>query len=261
MGRVSILDKIYEEIKIDNSNEHNWLVAYDFPRSKGNPHFYTLFKQLLNKLNKEGIRGQRIQSSIFYTNDLHAGIAATKLAKYYNADVRLFKAEETDLLSFSIPDFEFILNEEEVQYVMKAVYYALKKHYSDFQSSEEIDQLYIFLWVIKFHIIPKTPVNRETLGLLLEEFEDLGLEGTPHWYSKISFGLTLENVSHVMKTVENYLMDHMKFGEQTKEIISLYNILWKLVEDDHPPPEVTVDSILEILKKRPSDTWFSRQDK
>ena len=64
-----------------------------------------------------------------------------------------------------------------------------------------------------------------------------------------------------MKTVENYLMDHAKFGEQTKEIISLYNILWRLVEDDYPPSEVTVDSIEEILEKRPSDIWFLRQDK
>ena len=64
-----------------------------------------------------------------------------------------------------------------------------------------------------------------------------------------------------MKTVENYLMDHTKFGEQTKEIISLYNILWRLVEDDYPPSEVTLDSIEEILEKRPSDIWFLRQDK
>ena len=261
MGRVSILDKIYKEIKIENSNEHNWLVTYDFPRSKGNPHFYTLFKQLLNKLKMEGTRGQRIQSSVFYTNDLHAGIAATKLAKYYNADVRLFKAEETNLLSFSMQDFEFTINEEEVQHVMKAVYHALKKHYSNFQSSEEIDQLYIFLWVNKFRTIPKTPINRETLGLLLKEFEYLELERTPHWHSRTSFGLTLENISHVMKSVENYLMEHKKLGEPSEEIIILYNILWKLVEDDHPPPEVTVDSILEMLKERPSDTWFSRQDK
>jgi hypothetical protein len=239
MGRISILDKIYKEIKIENSNEHNWLVTYDFPRSKGSPHFYTLFKQLLNKLKTEGTRAQRIQSSIFYTNDLHAAIAATKLAKYYNADVILFKAEETGLLSFSIPDFEFAINEEEVHYVMNAVYHALKKHYSDFQSSEEIDQLCIFLWVNEYHVRPITPINREALGLLLKEFEFLELEGTPHRHSRAPFGLTLENISPVMKSVEDYLQEHKKKGEPTEEIIILYNILWRLVEDDYPPPEVT----------------------
>ena len=244
MGRTSILTKISDEINVENNNDNNWLVAYDFPKSKGNPHFYTLFKQLLNKLNGVGVRAERIQSSIFLTDDFHGAITATKLAQYYCADVLLFKVEEVDLFSFSVeqeyPDFDFGLDVEEIPVVMKAVYHGLKKHYSSFsQSSQnEICELSAFLWRNKFSTRPDSPINRNDLGRILKEFvnlEHLEYDRILKEYHIVSYYLEDFNFFVIIKTVEEYF----KKGKlDSMEYDIIYDLFQRIDEDEEIPSEL-----------------------
>ena len=120
MGRMSILTRFSNEIKIENSRQNEWLVTYGFPGSKPNPHFFNKMKELASNLHQKGVHVDKNLTSIFITNDFHGAVLAIKLAKQYDADARLYKVDEIDQDSYFDLDYEFRLEGDEVNSVRKA---------------------------------------------------------------------------------------------------------------------------------------------
>lgn len=244
MGRPSILTKISNAINVENNNNYTWLVSYNFPQNKGNPHIYELFKKLLKKLSERGARAERLQPSIILTNDYHGAIIATKLAQYYNADVHLFKVEEIDLLSYKVKlehsDFEFVLKTEETPLVMKAVYDCLKEYYSSLSvgAQKDIFELVTFLWVIKYHIIPKSKISKDDLRRVLIDFEDLKYSDSEkilNEYQIADFGLQEHNFIPIIKALKDSYKKGV-FDSIEEEIF--YTIIERINDDEDIPPEL-----------------------
>ena len=87
-GKRTIASKILEDLKDENDEIGNFLVLYDF---KGKASFY--FYKNLKAIREELHDGERIQKSVVQCNRLKPARAIEKLAKYYKADILLFRAE------------------------------------------------------------------------------------------------------------------------------------------------------------------------
>jgi hypothetical protein len=250
MGRLPLLTKLSDEIKIGNSRDEEWLVTFSFSGSKPNPHFFKQINELTSKLGQEGGISEIIRARVFKTNDLHGAITAVKLGKNYGAVVRLFSVDKLDPRSSLDLGFEFILTEDEVYSVMKAVYSAMRTVYietiqrtGDYSPDSDTDQLALFLWVIEYSMRPSLLMNKEDLAKILVQCKYLdGSERSPREYP--SFGLDYTNVGPVMKAIETYLQNGIGSSED-KDI--LFNVLNRLREEHSL--ETSVDNLVDSIKK------------
>jgi CRISPR/Cas system-associated endoribonuclease Cas2 len=87
MGRKSIAQNIIDEV-IDESEDTNWVVCYDFRDDQPVGRFYPNLKEIRNALG-----GEMIQYSVFY-GPMRASVAVKKLAEYYGAMVSRFLIDE-----------------------------------------------------------------------------------------------------------------------------------------------------------------------
>jgi hypothetical protein len=225
---MGLLTKLSREIKIDNSRRDNWLVTIGFTDSKTNPHFYKKINELTSNLHQEGAIAEKIRANVFMTNDLHGAITSVKLGKHFGAYTRLFKVEEIHTNSSIDLEFEFRLTDSEVESVMKAVYFDLKKRYQPNSPNENLDELIIFLWANNSSLRSKLPITKEDLSRTEDRFRDRlsrGLEKHP-------LGLKPHNFVPIMSAVETYLDEHKEDITEDSDI--LFNILRRLSGDDDP---------------------------
>jgi hypothetical protein len=252
MGRKPLLKILANEITIQNSRKNKWLLSYRFTGSRSNPHFFNKIQELTNNLHQEGAFVDKTQTSVLITNDLHGAVTAAKLAKHYGAEIKLFKVKELDPTTTLDPDYEFILNKEEVNIVVKAVYSELKKQNIKFTSNNNIDQLGAFLMVTEYLLRPNLPIKKEGLIWILEQTQYLEENMKEDSGTEASFVLELDNVVPVMKAVETYLMEHI--DDSTEDNDTLFNVLKRLTGCEDDPFEPSRRDIEELLKKRPVDT-------
>jgi len=94
MGRKSLAEKLYEQVKEDHEEElGTWLALYDFKGLKPNTKFWTNVKRVMNLVNG----GSLIQYSIFKTASKIGAITVIRLAKHYRAETILYRAERMEL--------------------------------------------------------------------------------------------------------------------------------------------------------------------
>ena len=75
----------------EEEQEGTWLVMYDFD-TKPNPGFWSNLKRIRDLLEK----GSMVQYSVFMTKSRRGAIVAEKLARYYGAQVDVFKGEKVE---------------------------------------------------------------------------------------------------------------------------------------------------------------------
>ena len=93
MGRKSLAEKIYEQVKEKHEEEEGtWLVLYDFMGTKANTKFWTNIKRVEELVNG----GSLIQYSAFTTNSKRGAITVQRLAKHYGAETVLYRAEKME---------------------------------------------------------------------------------------------------------------------------------------------------------------------
>ncbi len=94
MGRKSVAEKIYKQVKEDYEEEGGtWLVLYDFKGTKANSKFWTNMKRVENLVDG----GSLIQYSAFTTASRRGAITVSKLVKHYGGEALLYRAERIDL--------------------------------------------------------------------------------------------------------------------------------------------------------------------
>ena len=94
MGRKSVAEKIYEQVKGDYEEERGtWLVLYDFKGVKANSKFWVNMKRVENLVDG----GSLIQYSAFTTESKRGAITVSRLAEHYGGETLLYKAERMDL--------------------------------------------------------------------------------------------------------------------------------------------------------------------
>lgn len=90
MGRKSLAEKIYEQVKKSHMEEMGtWLVLYDFKGMKANSNFWTNIKRVEDLVNG----GSLIQYSAFTTESKRGAITVHLLAEHYGAEAVLYRAE------------------------------------------------------------------------------------------------------------------------------------------------------------------------
>ena len=89
MGRISLAKTFYDQTEIEEE-AGPWLVLYDFKGIKPNSKFWTNLKRIQTIAGA----GTLIQYSAFKTDNKRGAITAVKLAKHYDAQVKLFKVVE-----------------------------------------------------------------------------------------------------------------------------------------------------------------------
>jgi hypothetical protein len=92
MGRRSLAETFYEESNIENTYLYDWVVIYDFHKTKPNRNFYTNLKRLREVVPDAWME----QYSVFKTRDFKGALTAWKLAKHYGAETALYKVEEVN---------------------------------------------------------------------------------------------------------------------------------------------------------------------
>jgi hypothetical protein len=251
---MSILTRFSSEIKIENSRRDEWLVAYGFPGSKPNPHFFKKLVELTSNLERNGAYVDKSRTSIFMTNDLYGAVIAVKLAKHYGADVRLYKVEEMDPDSSFGLYYWFTLEKDEVGSVGKAVYNMLRDlSEKGVHIDEDITQLVIFLWVSECSTKPSLPLKQQDLEHVVEKFEYLENNGTNR-IQRVPYDLVLENVVPIMRAAEKFLEDHKQSSMEDVNI--LFNVLKRLSNIEHDPFEPSMGDIEELLLEHPVDNLF-----
>jgi hypothetical protein len=251
MGRTKLIEKLSNEIKIENSREKNWLVSYGFINNKPNPHFFNKLQELTRKLLKEGANADKSLTSIFISDDLYGALIAAKLAKHYGAHVRLFKVDKMVPNLSIYPEYEFTIEEHEVYSVRKAVYCELKKRYMNYSPSNETDQLGIFLWATETHTIPTVPLKKEDLALIIDKCRYLEDQVKTNSRNPPPFGLEYYNAGPIMKAIETYLVEYK--NDSTEDIEILFNVLRRITDDEDEPYEPSLIDIDLLLHKRPAD--------
>ncbi len=94
MGRKSVAEKIYEQVKEDYEEERGtWLVLYDFKGTKANSKFWVNMKRVENLVDG----GSLIQYSAFTTASKRGAITVSRLAEHYGGETLLYRAERMDL--------------------------------------------------------------------------------------------------------------------------------------------------------------------
>lgn len=94
MGRKSVAEKIYNQIKEDYEEEKGtWLVLYDFKGTKANSKFWSNMKRVENLVGG----GSLIQYSAFTTSSKRGAITVSRLAEHYGGETLLYRAEKMDL--------------------------------------------------------------------------------------------------------------------------------------------------------------------
>lgn len=86
MGRKSIAQKIIEGL-IDETEEANWIVCYDFRDEQPVGRFYQNLQEILRTLG-----GEMIQYSVFHGSK-RASNAVKELAEYYGVMVSMFRVD------------------------------------------------------------------------------------------------------------------------------------------------------------------------
>ncbi len=90
MGRMSLANKIYEQVEEDYKEEGGaWLVLYDFKGTKANTKFWTNMKRVENLVDG----GSLIQYSAFTTTSKRGAITVSRLAEHYGGETLLYKVE------------------------------------------------------------------------------------------------------------------------------------------------------------------------
>ena len=93
MGRKSMAEKIFEQVKEDHDEElGTCLVLYDFKGTKGTTKFWTNMQRAIKLFG-----GSLVQYSVFKTNSKRSAITVLRLAKHYGAETILYGAKEMDL--------------------------------------------------------------------------------------------------------------------------------------------------------------------
>ena len=94
MGRKSLAEKIYEQVKKNHEEESGtWLVLYDFKGTKANSKFWTNMKRVENLVDG----GSLIQYSAYTTASKRGAITVFRLAEHYGAETILYRAEKMEL--------------------------------------------------------------------------------------------------------------------------------------------------------------------
>jgi hypothetical protein len=94
MGRKSLAEKIYEQVKKNHEEERGtWLVLYDFKGTKANSKFWTNMKRVENLVDG----GSLIQYSAYTTASKRGAITVFRLAEHYGGETILYRAERMDL--------------------------------------------------------------------------------------------------------------------------------------------------------------------
>ena len=94
MGRKSVAEKIYEQVKEGYEEERGtWLVLYDFKGVKANSKFWTNMKRVENLVDG----GSLIRYIAFTTDSKRGAIAVSRLAEDYGGETLLYKVERMDL--------------------------------------------------------------------------------------------------------------------------------------------------------------------
>ena len=94
MGRKSLAEKIYEQVKKNHEEEGGtWLVLYDFKGTKANSKFWTNMKRVENLVDG----GSLIQYSAYTTASKRGAITVFRLAEHYGAETILYRAEKMEL--------------------------------------------------------------------------------------------------------------------------------------------------------------------
>jgi hypothetical protein len=224
MGRKDLLTKLSDEIRIENSYQHHWLVNYAFASFKPSPNFFVKITELTDKIKQRGRYAEK-RRNVFLTDDLHGAIIAAKLARHYGAVYHMFKSEEIDSELSSIFDLELVIESYEIMPVMKAICYQLKKHLRSL-SSQEVDILGRFLIFYKhaskhqFIAVPGGPFTKEELERLLQYCTSLQV---PDFLITGSYGMQLDEAIPILRAVENYIEDNK--GIYSDDFIHLENVL------------------------------------
>ncbi len=94
MGRKSIAEKIYKQVKEDYEEEGGtWLVLYDFKGVKANSKFWSNMKRVEDLVDG----GSLIQYSVFTTASKRGAITVSKLVEHYGGETILYRAERMNL--------------------------------------------------------------------------------------------------------------------------------------------------------------------
>lgn len=90
-GRRSIASRILEDLKVESTEEANYLVLYDF-KGKISNYFYKNLEVIQETLGD----GVKLQKSVIQCKRLRTACAIEQLAKQYKADVLVFRAEPVE---------------------------------------------------------------------------------------------------------------------------------------------------------------------
>jgi len=94
MGRKSVAEKIYNQVKEDYEEERGtWLALYDFKGTKANSKFWVNMKRVENLVDG----GSLIQYSVFTTGSKRGAITVLRLVEHYGGETILYRAERMDL--------------------------------------------------------------------------------------------------------------------------------------------------------------------
>jgi len=253
MGRTTLLDKIIKKINIENTRENTWLLTYSFINTKPNPHFYKQLTELTSKLHKTRAIADKTQTSVFITNDLHGAIAAMKIAKHYQAKVRLYNIEEYYPNPLLDPDENYWINDDELYSLKKAAYHELKKLQS-YSSSQYTDHLTSFLWITELTMVPTTPVKKQDIETILSKSRYLEQESNRQTADRsFSYGFGYSELGSFMKLIENYLREHR--DESTEAVEDLFNIYRRFTGDEDPPYEPRPKDVEELLRQHPKENY------
>lgn len=246
MGRTGLIEKIRETITVPNNRDHTWLLAYDFPGFNPSPHFYTLLTEYMEKLDQSGDHCKRIQSSVITTDNLHGAITIAQLARHYDAQVYLAKAEQQALGTIQQENTRLVIKADERHHVIWITSHwnrnQIRKYVKGI-SEPVIEALLELHHGFKVKIENLTP---ESTQRTWNHFKNLA--ENPPIYS-LPYTLTGPHVWLVLESLQKHLQH--KTGKTTR---TAYKILWRLHHTD-PPPSFNADNVMSLLKEQPADTW------